>query len=85
MYPTDAKQARETTAPHLSLREMARKLDLNHQYVRDMEEGVRPWARDHKERYMAVIADWKKNPSPTPRKRRTVKPKRRRAFAHALA
>lgn len=83
MQGADAKRTRESTVPHLSIREMSRKLGMSHRYVMDMEEGIRPWAGDNLARYMKVITDWKKNPTPTPRKPRTVKPKRRRAFAHA--
>lgn len=85
MTVTDAKQARESVTPRLSLREMSRKLGLTHRYVLDMEDGLRAWSGDYLERYMKVIADWKNSPSPTPRKPRTVKPKRRRALAHAGA
>lgn len=85
MRETDLKKAREASAPHLSLREMARKLVMSHVYLRDLEEGFRPWSGDRRERYMRILSDWRESPSPTPRKPRTTKPKRALDIVHADA
>ncbi len=43
-----------------------------------MEHGTAPWPTERKARFLAVLAEWTANPTPTPRKLRSDKGKRRR-------
>ncbi len=73
---------RMTAEPPMRAREMARKMGISDRYLRDMEEGVRPWPQHQKTAFISILNAWRQEPTPHVRKRRkdfgTKKPKQRR-------
>jgi hypothetical protein len=83
----NARNLRTKLRPPMSLREMARKLDISVPYLVDLEKGHRGhdgWDKKLKDRFLAEIAAWRNRPTPRVRKIRSDK-KIRPQEVHAVA
>ena len=63
----------------MSLREMARKMGISNPSLYVLETGRHSgpgWPIQRKRDYLRILEEWKKNPTPRPRKKRTTKPKK---------
>jgi transcriptional regulator with XRE-family HTH domain len=73
-----ARKIRQSIRPKLRLREMARKMNVSPTYLSELERGTRGihgWPTHRKQAYIRILDEWRKNPTPRVRKKRTVKPK----------
>ena len=76
----DLRKAREALTPRMSRLELARKMSLSNQYLRQIESGERKFSALRQQQCHAVLEAWKTSPTPTARKRRNDIGKKHRKF-----
>lgn len=78
----DAKAVREALTPRMSRLELGRKMGVSDSYIRDLEAQRLRWNARRLTQFHEVIAAWRENPQPTPRKPRNDIGKKHRKFKH---
>ncbi len=66
----------QSLTPPLSRMELSRKLGISYTFMRQLEAGATPWPPARLDQLDRILAQWRVNPTPRPRKPRKDKGKR---------